>query len=137
MRMKCPACYTKLVAGKPELYQTLNEHVADPNGECPPRPTYRCPGATWRRAYCPMVGFWDPDGDYYYGFVCRIPEHTEALGSMQAEIRTELAEQQRMANVWHRRLRQSLVMRWIRVRVRLWGPVYARRPWYRPRLGGA
>ena len=128
MAMQCPACHAELVPGDPEKYQTLNEHVSDPNGECPPRATCRCPKATTGDAFCPMIGFWDPDGDYYGGFICRIPDHSEALGSMWEGIRTDFAAQERRARVWHRRIRHSVVIWWIRVRVRLWGPSYARRP---------
>ena len=59
----CPFCKKKLFEGKKELYETLVEHVTDPNGEMGdpgPRITYRC--SCVFSAGC----FQGYDGGFYY-----------------------------------------------------------------------
>ena len=41
--MKCPRCEKKLVADKKRVFDTLIEHVCDPNYVAPPRMTFVCP----------------------------------------------------------------------------------------------
>jgi len=42
--MRCPKCKATLVKGKPKRYETLLEHVSDPNQKLLLRPTYICLG---------------------------------------------------------------------------------------------
>lgn len=57
--MRCPKCKTELVNGESQQYETLLEHVSDPNLEDYPfRPTFICPNKCFN-------GFYDEWGDYY------------------------------------------------------------------------
>jgi hypothetical protein len=57
--MKCPKCKSELVFGKREIYETLVEHVSNPNDEnLPLRWTYVCPNKCYD-------GFYDDYGAYY------------------------------------------------------------------------
>jgi hypothetical protein len=58
----CPFCGNKLARGEDEEYETLMEHVEDPNGE------YGDPGKreTWVCSCSMSVqSFWDAMGDFY------------------------------------------------------------------------
>lgn len=57
--MRCPSCKKNLILGKPERYETLEEHVSDPNQEITcKRPTYVCP-------VCYPDAFFDDSGAFY------------------------------------------------------------------------
>jgi len=57
--MRCPKCKAELVHGKGSRYETLVEHVMDPNMEnYPVRPAFVCPNKC-------LGGFYDPYGDFY------------------------------------------------------------------------
>jgi len=61
--MNCPICGKKLVDGAPKGYETLSEHVCDPNGPCPEKPTLRC-----QNPLCLTFGrgFWGTvEGSFY------------------------------------------------------------------------
>ena len=66
---QCPACSTELIRGKRMRYETLCEHVCDPNGynPRPTRDTWLCPNP--HCVFC-QRGFWsDAEGawyNYYY-----------------------------------------------------------------------
>lgn len=62
--MNCPACRTELTPGEARQYETLLEHVTDPNGEAEARPTLECPNQG-----CPAHQdgvFWAQDGEGPY-----------------------------------------------------------------------
>lgn len=62
----CPECSQKLVAGKEREYETLNDHVSNPNAETYPlRPTWICANEK-----CIAHGemYWGEDGDLYIGY---------------------------------------------------------------------
>ena len=60
--MRCPVCKTNLVKGELRKYETLSEHVSDPNRvDVPLRLTYVCPNK------CQGEGFFNPNGDLYGG----------------------------------------------------------------------
>jgi hypothetical protein len=61
----CPLCGTPVVYGEPQRYETLCEHVSDPNGESPIRKTVKCPNLK-----CPAsAGWWGcAEGGYYDGW---------------------------------------------------------------------
>jgi hypothetical protein len=87
--MKCPACKAELIPGKPEQYETLSEHVEltwddEEELDCPERPTLVCPRAAVNAYYCPMTGFWNPDGEYYglIATVQKLKYHGAPKGSM-------------------------------------------------------
>lgn len=64
--MKCPFCKRDLIHGKSRLYETLSEHVCDPNGEDGDpgeRPTWECTCEHSKR----IDAFWDDLGDIYVG----------------------------------------------------------------------
>lgn len=59
----CPACELKLIKGSPKYYETLVEHVCDPNNTIfPLRDTWIC-----KNQKCKLynLGFWDETGGYY------------------------------------------------------------------------
>lgn len=58
----CPCCRKPLVSGKQEVFETLGDHVCDPNGIPPLRTTWVC-----STDYCDLQGkmFWDDYGDSY------------------------------------------------------------------------
>ena len=61
--MRCSICKTELVRGEDKKYETLMDHVMDPNLEdYPLRPTFVCPNPD-----CPVHGnsFWSPDGEFF------------------------------------------------------------------------
>jgi hypothetical protein len=63
--MFCPLCRAKLVAGADRCYETLSEHVGNPNARACLQPTVVCPNQECR-AYTDGV-YWDPyqgDGPY-------------------------------------------------------------------------
>ena len=57
--MQCPKCKSELIKGEPKVYETILEHVSDPNNEnLPKRATWECPTSC-------VKGFWNRYGDYY------------------------------------------------------------------------
>jgi len=63
--MKCCFCNKELVPGEQKEFETLEDHVSDPNATSYPlRNTFVCPyaGCTSNVNY---VGFWDDYGDFY------------------------------------------------------------------------
>lgn len=61
--MKCPNCKTELSAGPEKRYETLLDHVSDPNADgYPERPTFICENTS-----CELhkIAFWDEYGDFY------------------------------------------------------------------------
>ena len=58
----CPNCLTRLVPNKLKCYETITEHVFDPNATPPLRDTFVCPEVD-----CIFYhnGFWGFDGGYY------------------------------------------------------------------------
>jgi len=60
--MRCPKCKAELVSGKQKKYETLAEHVSNPNAtDYPTRETWICPN---KDKWC-LKGFYDDWGDYY------------------------------------------------------------------------
>lgn len=63
--MNCPVCKCVLAVGEPRAYETLSEHVFEPNGPLPDKPTLVCqnPGCITHTR-----GFWgtlDYEGGFY------------------------------------------------------------------------
>lgn len=67
--MICPVCRKELVKGKDERYETLEEHVSDPNGTPSVKETFRCPDENCR-INKKFEGFWDWYGDFYSHEYC-------------------------------------------------------------------
>lgn len=63
-QLHCPKCHKPLISGKEQRYETLSEHVCDPNNTTRPlRPTLVC-----NNINCPASKediFWDSYGDFY------------------------------------------------------------------------
>jgi hypothetical protein len=62
--MLCPLCMTALAPGEPSRYETLDEHVCNPNGSSPVRDTWVCPNGD-----CGTSGlgtYWAEDGEGPY-----------------------------------------------------------------------
>lgn len=61
--MECPNCHDELVEAQPRAFETLVEHVTDPNAfmyrEPPLRRTWECPNRCYRYAY------WNDGGEAY------------------------------------------------------------------------
>lgn len=63
--MICRVCKTELVKGEEKCFETLCDHVSDPNGVYRPmRPTFECPNKDCI-VNTVAVGFWDDYGDFY------------------------------------------------------------------------
>lgn len=63
LEMECPICGSKLILGTgTKKYETLSDHVCDPNNDVPDRPYFVCPNDR-----CKLHGnsFWDDYGEYY------------------------------------------------------------------------
>jgi len=79
VHMRCPTCLENLVKlGKNKSYQTLLEHVSNPNSTYePPRPAFICPnGCTQTHG-----GYYGLDGTRY-GYSLMIPlDESEAINS--------------------------------------------------------
>lgn len=65
--MKCPKCHHELIQGEYREFETLCDHVSDPNcNSFPLRITYIC-----NNKKCEIFNtdtFWDEDGDIYYDY---------------------------------------------------------------------
>lgn len=67
IEMHCPKCHKPLIKGKDREFETLSDHVCDPNREhYPLRPTWVCNNV---KCECGKTDiFWDEMGEYYsYG----------------------------------------------------------------------
>ena len=64
-KMKCPFCTAELIPGPMERYETLLEHVSDPNGEPSMRITYICKCSTSENC------FWGFNGEFFEGDISR------------------------------------------------------------------
>lgn len=60
--MKCPICFTDLSIGEKQKYETLSDHVCDPNGDLPYRITFVCENKTCKLH---QNSFWDSEGEFY------------------------------------------------------------------------
>jgi len=59
--MFCSLCRSRLVAGPDHRYETLGEHVCNPNGARPSRPTLICPNQSCQASWAKI--FWAEDGE--------------------------------------------------------------------------
>jgi len=92
--MRCPICGSELVEGMGRRYETLEEHVSDPNGTPSLKPTYVCENTQYKyplsdkKTNCPFQHsiFWDIMGDFYVlkGFGDTIQEHEDFLKNQLA-----------------------------------------------------
>jgi hypothetical protein len=76
--MFCPMCYEKLQNGEERKFETLTDHVCDPNREdYPLRPTWICTNA---KCECGLSNdiFWDETGDIYGGFKLKFPDDRDS-----------------------------------------------------------
>lgn len=63
LQMECPICRSKLVLGQgTRKYETLSDHVCDPNGDVPERPYFVCPN---EKCGLHSNSFWDDYGEFY------------------------------------------------------------------------
>ena len=98
--MKCPYCKSELIEGEYKEFETLCDHVCDPNAESYPlRITYVCSGK------CKQSNnrFWDDYGDMYGEFPTREEYATkmvhEAIDSRSREFKMKLqAEREERKN---------------------------------------
>lgn len=93
--MKCPFCTAELQHGSLAAYETLSEHVCDPNNEDVfLRETFVCKCSTSENC------FWNPDGEFYTGNISsghwkllhRLKKDTP-YGSMWEKINKESGEE--------------------------------------------
>ena len=90
--MLCPKCKAELVRGENRVFETLDEHVSNPNQESyPKRPTWVC-----KFSYCPCSKedmFWDEIGALYGGYIKKnisyIDDNHAPFGSIWREINAE------------------------------------------------
>lgn len=84
--MRCPKCKATLVYGGERKYETLAEHVEDPNKEdYPLRPSHICPNQCFGKDQ-----FFDYDGGSYGGKDWT-PKYFSALDSLDREIGIKVA----------------------------------------------
>lgn len=86
---RCPICTVELISGEHKRYETLSDHVCNPNGDLPERETYVCRN-TGCDAYWDQL-FWDYEGHgpynsdfgqsykYIDGNPCVIPSFSRKL----------------------------------------------------------
>lgn len=107
-KMLCPFCKKELKQGEKKKYETLYEHVLDPNEEeyeRPLRPTFVCD--------CEMAkdSFWDDYGDFYSHN--REQDYTnieyEALNSASRKSNQEFKERERKRRKWWHKLYMKIV----------------------------
>jgi len=81
--MRCPKCKQTLIDGGERKYQTLIEHVEDPNkADYPLRPSYICPNQCFGED-----SFFDYEGAFYGGIGLKVPSSClSALDSLDREI---------------------------------------------------
>ena len=80
--MRCPECKTELIPGDLKEFETLLEHVSDPNQEeYPPRPTCVCPNRCFGEKQ-----FFDTDGGSYGGSFSIHEKYYSALDSFDRKI---------------------------------------------------
>ena len=78
LQMECPICRTKLVLGNgTKRYETLSDHVCDPNGTIPERPYFECPN---EKCAIYKNSFFDEQGEFYTNLplkeMCKAFNHT-------------------------------------------------------------
>lgn len=91
--MFCPACKTRLHPWRySEKYETLAEHVSDPNQAHKSKPVFKCLTET-----CPLFyttgAFFDYEGSLYGGNLSR--EYQYAIGSMSYIVNKNLSRKRR------------------------------------------
>jgi hypothetical protein len=95
--MFCPACKSKLVLGGLKKYETLLDHVSDPNGESEPAHTFICvnPECEVSKRDC----FWDTMGEFFSRFnpkeIKFINNNDAPFGSFQRELNAQLHSEKR------------------------------------------
>jgi hypothetical protein len=96
-KYRCPFCKAKLKLGKPRLYETLTEHIMDPNGEYGnpgERPTWECDCIL--SEYC----WWGFDGRLYtdlemsqnHHHLISVIKNSEAINSLCWEVEKKILE---------------------------------------------
>jgi hypothetical protein len=90
---KCPICKSLLINGENKKYETLCDHVCNPNmDDHPYRPTYICPNKECK-ANIEKV-FWDESGDIYGGFKIKENEfinlNDAPFGSLARKLNVEI-----------------------------------------------
>lgn len=91
--MRCSICKTELVRGEDKVYETLEDHVSDPNQEdLPLRATYVCPNMVCDHG----DSFWGPDGEFFtsmrlkdYDKLPFIQGNSGAFGSLWRKMNAE------------------------------------------------
>lgn len=91
-KMYCPCCKSEIIKGKAERYQTLDEHVSNPNSPSPLRLTNVC-----SNEFCETRKhdiFWDDMGDMYGGYdlpdSAFINENNSPFGSLGRKLNVEI-----------------------------------------------
>lgn len=71
--MRCPLCQNKLhKSSSTKVYETLNEHVCDPNGKPDAKMFFMCLNGQCKFRYSVENDvFWDYMGDIYFGRNCK------------------------------------------------------------------
>ena len=80
--MRCPICKTELAPGEPKEYETLMEHVSDPNKKSYPlRSTYLCPNKCFEEEQ-----FFDTNGSSYSRSFRMHEKYYSALDSFDRKV---------------------------------------------------
>jgi len=131
--VRCPNCKADLVESKfLKRYETLMDHVCDPNGESPARPFFKCMNVSCDLYFPSTEVYWGYDGDCYYrssnkvvrswfrenGIDLQNPKTfkrkgSDALDSTSRRVTDEMLSTKRY---WWQRLRTRLHRKWLKVR---------------------
>lgn len=89
---KCPCCMNYIIDGPKERYQTLDEHVCNPNGQSPMRTTLIC--SNEKCITRKNDTFWDSYGDMYGGIGIEdsefINSNNSPFGSLGRKLNVEI-----------------------------------------------
>lgn len=97
--LRCPFCHKELVRGKQCKFETLSDHVSDPNMEdYPLRDTFIC---TCKES---KDSFWDVSGDFYTKAYNYHSKSTFAINSWAREFDEEYEKRDRLKRTWIGRL---------------------------------
>lgn len=98
--MLCPLCRTILVAGPAKCYETLVEHVDDPNGERSARATLICPTTTCAAHHTGVYWSLDGDGPFNANFKAFtwLDNNPHPFGSRHREIHASSYREERYAS---------------------------------------
>jgi len=100
-KLRCPICTIEMINGEPKRYETLDDHVCNPNGHLPERETYVCKN-TGCDAFRDQL-FWDYEGGGSYNSAGRdykyIDDNPCAIPSFQRKLYAEIYDKSQNSTI--------------------------------------